>query len=72
MQGKFWMVWREGGNIPRCQHDTKQGAQVEARRLASVIPGSKFFVLESVGVACKVDVFWRDINDTDKGSELPF
>lgn len=41
----FYLVWRQGGDAPVREHTDYDSAKREARRLASQLPGSKFFVL---------------------------
>ena len=41
----FYLVWREGGDVPRFQHKTASAAESEALRLASAHPGQNFYVL---------------------------
>lgn len=43
----FWFVWTKTGRVPRFAHDTLEGAQQEAIRLARQHPGQKFIVLEA-------------------------
>lgn len=44
----FWMVWAVGGDAPTYQHPTEDSARREAQRLARLIPGKQFVVLETV------------------------
>lgn len=44
----FWLVWNPAGGPPRARHSSKVSAQDEARRLARVVPGADFFVLECI------------------------
>ena len=53
IEGKFWMVWRDGGNIPVKQWSDLCFALQEARRLSEKVPGEIFYVLESVGMKFK-------------------
>ena len=53
---KFWLVWNPYGRAPSVKHPTSKSANDEAKRLASVAPGSEFIVLESCGSYCKTDV----------------
>ena len=47
----FYLVWNKAGHAPSKSHITRQSADKEARRLALMTPGQKFFVLEVVGAA---------------------
>ena len=44
---EFWMIWTKRGHKPRFIHDTKEGARIEAERLARTNPGVKFIVLQA-------------------------
>ena len=44
---KFWLVWRPTGNAPRKRHASHEEALIEAKRLATANPNSKFYVLEA-------------------------
>lgn len=48
VQNKFWMVWCVNGGVPRYMHWSKQDAEKEAKRLASISPGKTFAVLACV------------------------
>lgn len=50
MEYKFWMVKAARGSAPNKTHDTEDSAVAEAKRLAVVNPGGKFFVLEAMTV----------------------
>jgi hypothetical protein len=52
------------------QHKTFEDAQKEAKRLADVSPGDRFYVLESRGSAIRQEPVTWDHHDTDK--EIPF
>ena len=46
---KYWFVHKPVlGNVPKVKHDSYKSAADEARRLAQLNPGVKFFVLEAV------------------------
>lgn len=53
----FWLVWRDGSrrgwneHIPTARHDTYESAEREAKRLAALAPGEKFFVLPASAYA---------------------
>ncbi len=66
----FYLVWRDGGNVPRFQHATLSKAEAEAERLAMSNPGETFYVLiPSCRFAEKRVVCERfDIN----ADEIPF
>ena len=50
MNGKFWMVWSEGKNIPVVKHGLLKPTLREAERIANKEPGSIVYVLESVSM----------------------
>jgi len=52
---KFWVVWREGGQSPKVQHESKTAAVCEAMRLSEK-EGCDFYVLESVGRAGRPEI----------------
>lgn len=70
-QKSFWMVWNwnAGGFPPRCKHDTRQSAEIEAERLARECRGNTFVVLEAV-CARRADDLIRI--DFDHDSDIPF
>lgn len=45
---KFWMVYGLERGQPTYKHPTKEAAQAEAKRLASLYPGELFTVLAAV------------------------
>ena len=45
---KFWMVYCPQRTAPTYQHLSRQDAEQEARRLATMNPGTQFFVLRAV------------------------
>lgn len=45
---KFWMVWAPQGHAPTKKHQTREAAEAEAERLATMHIGQSFFVLKSV------------------------
>ncbi len=64
----FFMVYGYGQNPPTVIHDNFMLAEREAKRLADLHPGIRFYVLATVGAAEKVSVQFRKI-DAD---EIPF
>lgn len=48
----FWMVWNPAARNPNYKHVSRQGAQVEAKRLAALHPGHEFYVLKVEGGYC--------------------
>ena len=44
----FYLVWREGGNIPKIKHSTIESARKESRRLAQDFPQVEFFVCRAI------------------------
>lgn len=68
---KVWLVWsRSGHTPPRYEHFSFESAKMEAERLASINPGTKFFVLETVGVAVKKTAEFYPITSIEQ--EIPF
>lgn len=62
----FWMVFNPDGQTPRHQHISKESAVTEARRLASLNKGTRFYVLASIGFAEVVDpVVWQEWSHDD-------
>ena len=52
MQFKFWLIWNPRGKYPPSyQHFSREDAEIEADRLASLHPQGTFYILESVLVA---------------------
>lgn len=43
----FWFIWTKTGHLPRKTHTTWAEAETEAIRLAHLVPGKKFIVLEA-------------------------
>ena len=46
---RFWMVWNPEGSQPRAKHYSRESADREAARLATIHPGQEFYVLKCVG-----------------------
>jgi hypothetical protein len=44
----FWFIWTKTGHVPKRCHNTLEGAETEARRLAVKCPGKKFIILRAV------------------------
>lgn len=61
----FWMVYGEDQSSPRVCHHNFELAEREAKRLAALNPGIRFFVMAPVGVAQKIEVTFRPINLSD-------
>lgn len=57
----FWMVWNPGRDQPTHRHETRDAAMQEARRLARLNPGERFYVLAAESVAMKIDVDVREL-----------
>lgn len=73
----FWMVYGDGQRAPTYKHDSEASAEVEARRLARLLPGTSFYVLETVARAIKPDVHFTRIERRERGGlsaddEIPF
>ena len=63
----FWLVYcPTGPTPPRFEHMSKAGASAEAKRLASVNRGHRFFVVEVIGGFVADDITTLRI---DKGGE---
>ena len=59
----FFLVWNPEGRSPTVRHLSYSAAKTEAIRLASSMPGSRFFVLQVIGVAKVVEpVTWTPIH----------
>lgn len=41
----FFTVWKQGGGVSTFAHEDQIKAEQEARRLAALNPGTKFFVM---------------------------
>lgn len=51
----FWLVWRDGGQIPMFKHSEQGEAEQEAERLARANPGQHFYVLPALRfVSCEI------------------
>lgn len=72
MPDRFWMVYGAGQGAPTARHKSFTGARTEAERLARHVPGVRFFILETVGAAEKVDVQFIDLRADDQTDEIPF
>ena len=46
---RFWLVWNPNGRSPTYQHTSRDSANAEAERLASLNPMQDFIVLKAVG-----------------------
>jgi len=51
----FWLIWNPRGRAPTVQHDTYDAAVREAKRLAQIAPGSKFYILQAKDVVQTID-----------------
>lgn len=70
MTCNFFMVLSDRSSETRVRHATIDIARNEAKRLAALNPGCKFFVLASLGHMVKEDpVTWQQHESTD---EIPF
>ena len=71
MRETFFMVLSDRSSETRVRHATLDIARCEAKRLAALNPGIKFFVLASLGHMVKEDpVTWQQHeNDPD---QIPF
>jgi hypothetical protein len=73
------MIYGEGQRAPVMMHKTFASAKTEANRLARQAPGVRFFILEAVAAAERVDVQFTDFrldgkarNVRDLDAEIPF
>lgn len=66
----FLVVWRDGGGPPTVKHVCHPTALNEARRLARLCPGTRFFVLAPVTEVLVTDVI--ETNFKSPFDELPF
>lgn len=69
---RFWMVYGAGQGAPTARHKSLESARTEAERLARMVPGVRFFILETVGAVEKVDVQFIDLRAGDPTDEIPF
>lgn len=64
----FWMVLADNSPATHVRHANFSKAQSEAKRLASLNPGTRFWVLQSMGAAQRSEpVAWLECDD-----EIPF
>ena len=52
----FWLVWNENGHPSKYRHASREGAWLEAIRLAKLSPGETFYVLRPVTAVKKADL----------------
>ncbi|WP_371346503.1 hypothetical protein [Ancylobacter sp. IITR112] len=76
---QFWMVYGLGQRPPVVRHKTLASASDEAVRLARLNPGMRFYVLEAISAAVKIDVETIDLRSANSRSggaeddpEIPF
>lgn len=62
----FYVVWNPQGRTPTYKHSTEELARTEAERLARNNPGQQFYVMAPLGLARRVDVEYKQLN------QLPF
>lgn len=67
---KFWMVWNYDGNQPRVKHETEASAIAEAERLARIVPGQRFVVLEAIELRQVSDMLRVSLRRPDDEIEL--
>jgi len=51
----FFMVYGDNQGAPTVKHESLENAEREARRLADRVPGVRFFVLQAIGFAKRVE-----------------
>lgn len=67
---KFWLVWSpQGKTAPTCRHFSKDPADKEAERLASLNPGHEFYVLTAESLTMKRTVDVIQLGRNGDGSE---
>lgn len=73
MSQGFYVVWNPQHGSPKYRHTTAGQAVLEAERLASVNPGSEFFVLKAVArsISRTVNTERLDTSDDDMHT-IPF
>ncbi len=60
----FFLVWNPEGRSTTVRHLSRDKAKTEAIHLASSMPGSRFFVLQVIGVAKMVEPeTWTPIHE---------
>ena len=64
----FWLVWRDGGDLPTVRHNSVDKAETEAKRLAMASPGETFWVLPAA-ISVRTDAFTIERFDID---DIPF
>lgn len=52
----FYFVWNPSRSAPTVKHPSEEIAMSEAKRLARLNPGEKFFVLQAIAALEKIDV----------------
>ncbi|MDQ0305300.1 hypothetical protein [Ancylobacter polymorphus] len=67
---QFWMVYGLGQRPPAVRHPTEQSAADEAKRLARLNPGIRFYVLEPVSVSVKQDIETVDLRAHKSSVEI--
>ena len=69
----FFMLYRECGAAPTVRHDTYHSAQVEAERLARLMPGVRFYILLSFAEVVKSEMQWSEFDLTQiLPPQIPF
>ncbi|MFG1461787.1 hypothetical protein V5F77_02725 [Xanthobacter sp. DSM 24535] len=51
----FFLVWNPEGRTPHYRHPSQASALAEAKRLAALNPGQKFYVLQPLAIAATRD-----------------
>lgn len=65
MSKPFWLVWSPEGSNPKHCHGTLDDAKKEAKRLAKLMQGTRFFVVESVSSFVTNDIQETDLTPID-------
>lgn len=74
-RSRFWLVWNPNAGPPTHRHATAMAAANEAERLAALAPGTRFYVLESLGSVMQAVYDWEYANPKSEFAlerEIPF
>lgn len=51
---EFWLVWNDDGCFSRFRHYSELSALLESQRLASSVPGKRFYVLKATALSMQI------------------